>query len=176
MAKDISFLVKDIKKATVQAAREACVEIMNGLAEAGPAHTGAFSSAWYAVPSNGTAGGPRSKGRIYKYDLRNIPKTRFTQTGLYKIVNGAEHADEAMDLVPHTYEDFDDVEPLKPRIYGVRPDAATRGDVLDGGGPNWRTAPADWWPTFNSGGQMQKLLAKGANKGFLTFGKARGFG
>ena len=176
MARDISFLVKDLKKVSVQAAREACVEIMNGLAEEGPVHTGAFSSAWYALPSNGTAGGPRSEGKIYKYDLRNVPKTRFTKTGLYQIVNGSDHADEAMDLVPHVYEEFEEVEPLKQRTYGRRADGATRGAVGGNSGPNWRTAPADWWPTFNSGGQMQKLLAKGANKAFLTFGKAQGFG
>jgi len=174
-SRDIKFLVKDIKEATVRAAREAAVEIMNGLAKAGPVHTGAFSSAWYAVADDAAPGGPRSTGRIYTYTLRNVPKVRFNKTGLYKIINGAEHADEAMDLVPHTYEDFKDVNPLKPRLYGMRTDGATRGD-LAGRGPNWRTAPADWWPTFNSGGRLQSLLTKGATKGFLTFGKAQGFG
>lgn len=175
MARDISFLVKDIKDATVRAAREACVEIMNGLAEEGPAHTGRFSSAWYALPSGATPGGARAEGQIYKYSLRNVPKTRFASTGIYRIVNGMSYADEALDLVPHTYEEFTDVEPLKPRIYGTRDDGNTRGEVY-GGGNNWRTAPADWWPTFNSGGRMKELLAKGANRGFLTFGKAQGFG
>ena len=82
MARDISFLVKDIKDATVRAAREACVEIMNGLAEEGPAHTGRFSSAWYALPSGATPGGARAEGQIYKYSLRNVPKTRFASTGI----------------------------------------------------------------------------------------------
>lgn len=50
MARSIRFLVKDIEEATVQATQEACVEIMNGLVEAGPGYTGEFSSAWYAVP------------------------------------------------------------------------------------------------------------------------------
>lgn len=176
MARDIKFLVKDIEETTLRAAREACVEIMNGLVKAGPAHTGEFSSAWYAVPKGVSPGAPRKSSGLYKYDLRNVPKANFKEGGIYRIVNTAPHADEAMDLAPHTYEEFEDVKPLKPRIYGFREDNATRGDVNGGFGPNWRTAPADWWPTFNSGGMLSKLTKKGANKAFLQFGKARGFG
>jgi hypothetical protein len=176
MARDIKFLVKDLEETTLKAAREACVEIMNGLVYAGPAHTGEFSSAWYAVPKNKTPGPPRKSSGLYKYDLRNVPKASFKEGGLYRIVNTAPHADEAMDLVPHTYEEFRDVKPLKDRIYGFRGEGATRGDVSKGAGPNWQTAPADWWPTFGSGGMLSKLTKKGANKAFLQFGKARGFG
>ena len=175
MARDLKFLIKDLEETTVRAAREAAVELMNGLAQAGPAHTGEFSSAWYALSTDKLAGRPRGTGRIYNYTLRNVPKTRFTKTGLYTIVNGSDHADEAMDLVPHTYEDFPRISPLKPRVYGTRPSNETRGKVL-GTGRNWQTAPSDWWPTFNSGGRMDKLFKKGAARGFLTFGKARGFG
>lgn len=176
MTRDIKFLLKDLKKTTLMAARESCVEIMNGLVKAGPAHTGEFSSAWYAVPSGESPGAPRKSFGLYKYDLRNVPKTRFTKKGLYQIINTAPHADEALDLVPHTYEDFEDVEPLKRRIYGYRPEGATRGEVTEGRGPNWRTAPEDWWSTFRSGGMMEKLLKKGSNKAFLQFGKSQGFG
>ena len=84
MAKrDIKFLVNDIKEASVQAAREACVDIMNSLAERGPAWTGKYSSAWYALPSGSSPGGPRSKNRVYNYDLRHVPKQRFKDCLLY---------------------------------------------------------------------------------------------
>ena len=99
MARSIRFLVKDIEEATVQATQEACVEIMNGLVEAGPGYTGEFSSAWYAVPQGTAPGGPRATGRLYRYDKRNVPKVRFRAGTLYEIVNGASHANEAMDLV-----------------------------------------------------------------------------
>ena len=175
MARDIKFLLKDIEGIAVRAAREACVEIMNGLVKAGPAHTGEFSSAWYAVSPGKAAGAPRKSSGLYKYDLRNVPKIKFKQGGLYSIVNSALHADEAMDLVPHTYEDFKDVKPLKTRVYGLRSDNASRGDVTPGKGPNWSTAPQDWWPNFVRGGLLAKLTKKGGNKAFLQFGKARGF-
>jgi hypothetical protein len=65
MAKrDISFLVNDIKAATIEAARNAAVDIMNNLAEQGPVWTGRFSSAWYAVPDGASPGGARSEGKI----------------------------------------------------------------------------------------------------------------
>jgi len=173
MARDIKFLVKDIKKATVQAARTTCVKIMNGLVEAGPGYSGEFSSAWYALERGATPGGPRSSNRLYTYDLRNIPVTRFNASGTwYEIVNGAEHAAEAMDLVPYVYGDFEG-EAIKPQKLGYRAEGATRGDLSGGKGPNTSTAPQDWWPTYNAGGALSKDLAKGVREGF---GKARGFG
>ena len=173
MARDIKFLVKDIKDATVNAARQASVEIMNGLVAAGPGYTGEFSSAWYAVEKGQSPGGPRSSNGLYKYDLRNVPKTRFQSGGTwYEIVNGAPHAAEAMDLIPYTYEDFDEQDPVKDQKRGLRPQGATRGD-LRGKGPNTSTAPVDWWPTYNVGGALNRDLANGVRRGF---GKARGFG
>ena len=78
MAKrDIKFLLKDIETTVVKSAREACVEIMNGLVKAGPAHTGQFSSSWYAVPPGKSPGAPRKAFGLYKYDLRNVPATSF---------------------------------------------------------------------------------------------------
>lgn len=172
MAKDLKFLVKDLEDATVNAARQACVEIMNGLVEAGPAFSGEFSSAWYAVEKGQSAGGPRSTNGLYKYTLRNVPKTRFKTAGVwFQIVNGADHADEAMDLVPYTYEDFSG-EAIKPQKRGYRPEGNTRGDLVLGKGPNTRTAPQDWWPTYNVGGSLSKDLAKGVQRGF---GTAKGF-
>lgn len=173
MGRDIRFLVKDLQEATTNAARQACVEIMNGLVAAGPGYSGEFSSAWYAVAQGQQPGKPRNATGLYKYDLRNVPKTRFPTAGLwYSIVNGADHAAEAMDLVPHKYGPFDGTA-IKPQKEGVRPANATRGNLVGGSGPNTSTAPLDWWPTYNVGGALRKDLAKGIRNGF---GKAQGFG
>jgi len=173
MARDIKFLVKDLQDATVKAARQASVEIMNGLVAAGPGYTGEFSSAWYAVEKGQSPGGPRSSDGLYRYDLRNVPSTRFKSSGTwYEIVNGSSYAAEAMDLVPYTYEDFDKQQPVKPQTTGYRRPGATRGD-LRGRGPNTSTADADWWPAYNVGGGLSKDLATGVRRGF---GSARGFG
>ena len=173
MARDIKFLVKDVQEATVSAVRQAAVEIMNGLVKAGPGYSGEFSSAWYAIEQGQKPGAPRSNSGLYTYDLRNVPKTRFKTSGVwYEIVNGAPHADEAMDLVPYTYEDFDRRTPVKAQSRGLRAQGATRGDI-SGRGSNTSTAPVDWWPTYNVGGGLSKDLARGVQRGF---GKARGFG
>lgn len=174
MAKDIKFLIKDVKDATVNAVRQASVEIMNGLVDAGPGYTGEFSSAWYAVEKGQKPGGPRSSNGLYKYDLRNVPKTRFKSSGTwYEIVNGAPHAAEAMDLEPYSYEDFEEQAPVKAQKRGFRPEGATRGDLSGTGGSNTSTAPPDWWPTYNVGGNLSRDLARGVQRGF---GTARGFG
>lgn len=172
MARSIKFLVKDIEAATVEAAQEACVSIMNGLAEAGPGYSGEFSSAWYAIPRGRSPGGPRSSGRIYRYDRRNVPKTRFTAGTLYQIVNGADHAAEAMDLVEGRFERQEE-DPIKKPVnigsrYGKR-----RGQVSSGEGLAISTAPLDWWTNYNLAGNLSKDLARGVRQGF---GRARGFG
>jgi len=178
MAKrDIKFLVNDVRQAAVEAARNASVEIMNSLAERGPIWTGKYSSAWYAVPSGQSPGGPRGEGRQYKYDLRNVPATRFKAGTLYKIVNGMPYADQAQDLVP-----FDPVEErltrgtIKPERLerGTRPEGGRRGELVDGGEDNRRTAPLDWYLTYINGGSLARDLADGAKRGFGTY-KPQGF-
>jgi len=174
MARDIKFLVKDIQAATVEAAQEACVEIMNGLVEAGPGYSGAFSSAWYAVPAGSSAGGPRSSGSLYRYDKRNVPKTRFTAGTLYQIVNGASYAAEAMDLVPGRFESqLDERDPVKDPVAVGSRFGTRRGEVRNGPGFAISTAELDWWDKYNAAGSLSKDLAKGVRQGF---GKARGFG
>jgi hypothetical protein len=179
MAKrDIKFLVNDIKEATVAAARTAAVDIMNSLAESGPVWTGRFSSAWYAVEDGGAPGGARSEGRIYEYDLRNVPATRFKAGTLYRIVNGMPYADQAQDLV-----EFDPPDEKLRRgtiapdrlDYGTRPEGGRRGELQGGGRQNRRTAPLDWYSTYINGGGLKKDLATGARRGFGTY-KPKGFG
>ncbi|MGA1073274.1 MAG: hypothetical protein ACO3S3_11495 [Pseudohongiellaceae bacterium] len=179
MAKrDISFLVNDIKEATVEAARNAAVDIMNSLAEKGPVWTGRFSSAWYAVPSDASVGGARSEGKIHKYDLRNVPAARFTAGTLYKIVNGMSYADQAQDFV-----EFDPPEQRLTKgtiapdrlIRGERPEGGRRGELNSGRQNNRSTAPLDWYLTYVNGGGLKQDLGAGTRRGFGTY-KPRGFG
>ena len=174
MARDIKFLVKDIEEATINAARTACVEIMNGLVEAGPGYSGEFSSAWYAVEQGQSPGKPRSNQGLYQYDLRNVPKTKFKSSGVwFQIVNGADHAAEAMDLVEGKFISQLPKRPIKdPPVNEGRRFGARRGQVTSGDGDAISTAPLDWWPTYNVGGSLSKDLARGVQQGF---GKARGF-
>ena len=170
---ELKLLVKDIEEATIRGAQAACIQIMNGLVEAGPAYTGRFSSAWYAVAQgSGSVGGPRGSGRLYKYDKRHVPLARFKAGTWYSIQNGASYAAEAMDLVPFTYEEFKKQDALKPQTTGTRATGATRGAV-SGVGRNTSTAPKDWWSKYNAAGQLQADLARGFRQGF---GTARGFG
>ena len=179
MAKrDISFLVNDIKAATVEAARNAAVDIMNSLAESGPVWTGRFSSAWYAVATGDAPGGARGEGKIYKYDLRNIPATRFKAGTLYRIVNGMSYAAQAQDLV-----EFDPPEEKVRRgtiapgrlDYGTRPEGGRRGELTGGGSKHRSTAPLDWFVTYINGGALKQDLGTGARRGFGTY-KPKGFG
>lgn len=172
--KFIKFMLNDIRKASVDAAREACVDIMNSLAEQGPAWTGAYSSAWYALPPGDSPGGARSTGRIYKYDLRNVPKQRFKNVGSYTITNGMDYAGQAQDLEPFDPEGFPDSSPIKPTKSGRRPEGGMRGELRAGKG-NLRTAPLDWYLTYVNGGLLQKDLSKGAKRGFGKF-RGKGFG
>jgi len=174
MARDIKFLVKDIEEATINAARTACVEIMNGLVEAGPGYSGEFSSAWYAVEQGQSPGKPRSKQGLYKYDLRNVPKTKFKSSGVwFQIVNGADHAAEAMDLVEGRFiSQLDqDKYPIKDPVATGKRTGARRGEVSSGEGFAISTAPLDWWPTYNVGGALSRDLTRGVQQGF---GKTRG--
>jgi hypothetical protein len=179
MAKrDLKFFVKDLEKATVEGARTACVEILNDLVAAGPAYSGEFSSSWYVVTPDSGPGKARSSTGLYKYDLRNVPKTKFNKIGQYTILNTAPHADVAMDLVPYARptEDFGErVVTTKSLKFGKRSESGTRGQV-SGDGPNSSSAPLDWWSTFGTGGALSSAVSKGFSKGFVRFGKARGFG
>jgi len=173
MTRNLKFLVKDIEEATITAARTACVQIMNGLVEVGPAYKGEFASSWYAVEKGQAPGGVRKPGRstdVYKYDLRNVPKTKFKAGTWYEIVNGAPHAAVAMDLVDGVFRY--EGGPIKDPVNEGSRYGGRRGEVSDGSGNSVSTAELDWWPTYNVGGNLQKDLAKGVQEGF---GKARGF-
>ena len=176
----IRFLVDEIKDTVVQAAREASVQIMNSLAEQGPVWSGQFSSAWYAVPEGQAPGGPRATGRIYKYDLRNVPARKFSAQNktYFQIVNGAAHAGIAMDMEESTF--LAQSGPILPgRIEnGRRPKApatSRRGAIGSGESKARRTAPLDWYETYVQGGGLQRDLGLGVNKAFSST-RGRGFG
>lgn len=172
----VDVILKNIEEATVEAMRQACVEIMNDLVKAGPAYTGEFSASWYAVAPGKQPGPPRKSSGLYKYTLRNVPKAKFKTTGVYRIVNTSEHADEAMDLVPYKQGPIPEREVTSKQIFtGKRAEGATRGQLSVGGG-NTSTAPADWWITYGKGGKLDASAKSGFTAGFnRTFGRARGF-
>jgi hypothetical protein len=172
MAKDFKNLINDMKELVTNSARTAAVEIMNSLAEQGPAYSGQFSSAWYAVEPGQSPGGPRSAGNsIYKYDLRNVPRTKFRSGTYYEIVNGADYAPEALDLKEGRFQtQYDDagniLEPLKTPVAVGRRTGPRRGQVTSGQGFAVSTAPLDWYVTYTSGGAMQRDLGNGVRIGF----------
>jgi hypothetical protein len=178
MAKrDLKFFVKDLEKATVEGVRTACVEILNDLVAAGPAYSGEFSSSWYVVTPGSGPGKARSSTGLYKYDLRNVPKAKFNKIGQYTILNTAPHAESYGPCsLRESREDFGKrVVTTKKLDLGKRNEGDTRGQV-SGKGSNTSSAPPDWWPTFGTGGALSSAVSKGFSKGFVRFGKARGFG
>lgn len=180
MAKNFKDLIVDVKKLINNSTRTAAVEIMNGLVEAGPGFSGQFSSAWYAVEPGQTPGGPRSSGNnLYKYDLRNVPKTRFKSGTYYEIVNGSDYAPQALDLEEGRF--FRVGDPIKTPVVEGKRYGDTRGEVSGGEGNAVSTAPLDWYVTYTSGGAMQKDLGNGVKIGFRQGPKGgsvpgRGFG
>jgi len=184
MAKEFSnFFKKDLKKTITETSRRVCVEIMNDLAQKGPAYSGEFSSAWYAVPPGTEPGGPRGTGKVYKYDLRNVPKSKFKSKGAYyEIVNGADYAPIALDLEEGVfigqYEEVinTDGTKVKRKIPPVGKNVQTgsrvdgphrRGELAGTGRPTAiSTAPLDWYNTYTSGGGLKISLDRGAKLGF----------
>ena len=186
MAKDFEkFFSKELKKTITDSARRVCVEVMNDLAQKGPAYSGEFSSAWYAVPPGTEPGGPRSSGKVYKYDLRNVPKAKFKSKGAYyELVNGADYAPIALDLEEGVfigqYETVigadgkekrgDKIPPVgKVVATGSRPnDPHIRGDLSGTGSSSAAvsTAELDWYNTYTSGGGLKISLERGVKLGF----------
>ena len=172
MARNFKHLINDIKELATKSARTAAVEIMNGLVEAGPAYSGQFSSAWYAVEPGQEPGGPRSAGNtIYRYDLRNVPSRRFRSGAYYEIVNGADYAPQALDLEDGSFRtqydaDGNILDPIKDPFAIGRRTGPKRGQVSGGAGFAVSTAPLDWYVTYTSGGAMQRDLGNGVKIGF----------
>jgi len=170
MAKPFSQLLKDVKDIITNSARHSAVEIMNDLVAAGPGYSGQFSSAWYAVEPGQSPGKPRSNGgSLYKYDLRNVPNSRFQSGTYYQIVNGADYAPQALDLEPGIFQGQPE-DPIKEPIAGGRGKGKRTGNyrynVTSGDSDSFSTAPKDWYVTYTQGGALQKSLANGVKIGF----------
>jgi hypothetical protein len=169
------------------AIQESAVEIANGLAQAGPAWSGEFSSAWDVVPAGESGKPPRATGRVYVYDKRNFPAERYKKALLnrknrFEIVNTAPHAAIALDQEESIFTRQGQPEPVKPIIKeGFRPksgdgeqEPSLRPDVAMGytnEKPNAGiTAEQDWFNTYADGGQLTRDLRVGAERAFVRRG------
>jgi hypothetical protein len=176
---------RDVDESVITALRQASVKIMNDLSRAGPQYSGEFSSAWYAVPPGGSPGGDRSAGREYKYDLRNVPKTKFKglkEGTYYEIVNGMDYAPQALDLEPGTFVQPDE-EPIKEPVNRGKRTGDFRYQVegkIPFGSSGKKlpvsTAKANWYNTYSSGGALSKSFEQGVKLGFRQAAKSRGGG
>ena len=171
-------ITKQLNRQLAETVQNAAVEITNGLAEAGPAWSGAFSSAWDVVAPGQVGRGVRATGRVYTYTKRNFPLSRFEKSielgrARFEIINSAPHASIALDLEEGIFQAIG--EPIKPKIEeGFRPrsgdseqDLHLRWQVGTGytsEEPNASiTAPKDWYITYAQGGGLQRDLAKGVS-------------
>jgi hypothetical protein len=162
--KDVSQMSRDLRQLTNDMARLAAVEIMNGLADAGPAWSGEFRDSWVAIPFGPSA---RSiSGGSYPYQINDIPEYPLTvkevaRAKKYEIKNVAEYAAIALDIEPG--EKFMRIgEPIKPIIESGTRSGGIRGAVsTDAEGRATSTAPQDWYFTYIQGGAMAQALQDG---------------
>jgi hypothetical protein len=177
-------LMKDINKVVASGVQNAAIEITNGLVDVGPAWSGEFSASWDVVGPGQSASSPRGKGRIYRYDKRNFPLSRFEKAiekGVkqFEVVNSAPHAAIAIDGEEAIFIHPNDSDPLKdPVEFGFRPkdaggeqEPSFRYDISmgydDSSKPNSMiTAERDWLATYAVGGGLSRDLGRGVSIGF----------
>lgn len=164
---------KQLRREIARGIQGSAIEIMNGLAEVGPAWSGRFSASWRFIPEGGDPGGPGSDGKIYRYnknDLRIDLVERYMRGGItkFQIVNTAPYANLAIDAEIGTFVRPDDSWPLKkPTLGDERDNPSLRfeiGSDISGRleeAPAARTAEADWYYTYLRGGKFQQDLGKG---------------
>ena len=170
----ISQLGRDARYRINLAVRKAAVEIMNGLAEAGPVYTGEFRDSWVAIPVGQGASG--SVGGGYPYALSQVPQLSLTAREVgrkvkFTIENTSAHAEIALDLEPGYFitPEFERESPMPGNeiISGARSNPSLRWNIDEGvDGEAEISAPRDWYPNYVRGGQMQKNLAQGVRLGF----------
>jgi len=175
----------DINKKLARAVQESAVEIANGLANAGPAWTGEFSSAWDVVPAGQAGKAPRGGGRVYRYNKRNFPLSRFESSlkrgnNKFEVVNTDPDADIAIDQREAIFSAIGS--PVKePVVQGFRrkdgfgeQEPGLRGDVAPGytqeESTASATAPLDWFETYASGGGLNRDLRAGVERAFIRGG------
>lgn len=175
-------LEEQLRRPIARGIQEAAINVMNGLAQAGPASTGQFSASWRFVPHGQDGGGPGKPGDVYNYSKKNIRVTtieKYIRSGItkFQFVNTSEHANIAIDLEPAVYAYNSD--PVKPiEFTGWRPTAldgsqapSLRGDLesasFQDGTEGTSTAPLDWYITYTLGGNYFKDIKKGFSIGFV---------
>ena len=179
-------LQKQINSVVAKSVQQSAVEIANALAQAGPAWSGEFSSAWDVVLAGATPSPPRKTGAVYSYSKRNFPLKRYedalnSRIGTsdvirFEITNSAPHADIAIDEEESIF--IARGEPVKDVIekgfrrrsgdgeqdLGLRPDISIG---LSGEEPTSSiTAPKYWFQTYTRGGQLEFNLRRGVELGF----------
>jgi hypothetical protein len=182
---------EDIQKAAISALRNAAKEVLNDLAEAGPAWSGEFRDSWYVETTDGERG-VKVGGDDGKYNLFNIPllskqgrsaRGQFTKArppsniGSIELLIGnfSPYAQEAMDLIPGKFI-RQESDPIKaPVDVGVR-FGKFRGDVRSlsteeilerGKKPSFSTAEPKWYDTYMGGGAFSAAVKRGARAGFI---------
>ena len=162
--------------------REAGLQIVNELAQAGPAWSGKFSASWDIVPEGGTGRQRESTGSIYRYTRSNFPLRRFenalnsrqgSNTVRFSIVNTAPHASIALDQ-EEGYFYRPSLDPIKINTIELGEERVQpsmryetgprfRGDLEDA--PASRTAEPDWFQNYVSSA-LQRALGVGVSRGF----------
>tara|TARA_R100000234_G_scaffold84070_1_gene53344 strand:+ start:302 stop:916 length:615 start_codon:yes stop_codon:yes gene_type:complete len=202
MARDVKFLVSDVKKAVASGGQSASVLIMNSLSQKGPQWTGRFSSAWSSVSGRTKRGsGPRqSEGPKFTYKLNDvkkavIPKSVSGVYNLYTILNESPYAKIALDLdywIPGQLGvNFDlpfGSEKSTRFTFGTRPRPGKRGQLTNEsktrprdfdidnskGLQNSRSADLDWYSNYASGGAFAKDFKAGIRSGLKSVSRNPG--
>lgn len=172
----LSSLAENTKYKINLLVRRAAVEIMNGIAEAGPNWSGEFKNS-YVCEAIGTGAKEAPSGN-YPYTLKNVPQLSTTVRELdrfakLEISNTAPHAEIAMDLAPGVF------------INQPGPNGQIVGRGYRPFGPHMRTelvstrseltkirgrftAPGDWLPNYLKGGGLQENLSAGVRIGLRS--------
>ena len=180
---------KQLRREIALGIQGSAIEIMNGLAEVGPAWSGRFSASWRFIPEGADPGGPGPDGKIYRYsknDVRIDLVERYMRGGKtgssttiagvtqFQIVNATSYANIAIDADAGVFRrDYaESQEPLKkPTLGDERDNPSYRYDI--GGdfsgsledAPAARTAEPFWYQTYYEGGGLQRDLGRGFSLG-----------
>jgi hypothetical protein len=147
--------------------RQAAANIMNDLAERGPAYSGEFRDSWRALPLGG-ASTSASPGQ-YPYSTRNVPKIGtnvkdMERVAVFEIINIAPYALYAMDIIPGVWRRPDGAEPIGGVEFGIQYGDREFGETfryeVSGEGENVSTAEANWYDNYVKGGGMSKAVAR----------------
>lgn len=188
---------KNIRERLNLGARRAAAEIMNRLAEKGPAYSGNFRDQWRAIPVGSGAG--KSRGGVYPYQTTDVPDLskslkEVKRATVFTITNEADYAAVALDLespdeVPFYINPGTKIEGgiesgiISGRRYGairgqVRPftsdEIAQRAEDAKNGeavrAPNISTAKLNWYTNFMRSGEVDKEVERAFK---FAFGPAK---